>query len=316
MALVGIDGAVIGVKLGVVGVGVVGLSFLQPEKTGDFGGDEGGVIAASDKKPEGADGKLVRRVHLIEARKSFLQDGELGWGGLEACAVIGASIVDQDGGDLVHETVAAVFFDIGSRSHEALLLAGPEHEADAAFGFDSRGHQDACGFEGCGGAGSVVGGACGAVPRVEMSAHDDKLIGFLASYDVRDDVEVGDGAFDEVVTDIEEYAWLLTVRNEFFQFLELVHPEGDLGDAWTMVPGDAEVSAGNQEPVSGGGDEAEDSLCLQVGFEFAGLGGKTAASTEAAKNPGSLPKLGVGLGFFEGFWEEDNWAFLASLGPG
>src|SRR5205823_2007455 len=81
--------------------------------------------------------------------------------------------------------------------------AGEQAEADRAAWRRATTRKQAGAFEHDAGAGAVVGRPLAEVPGVEVSADDDKLVGFLGALDLADDVVHDDRAGDEFVGDIQ-----------------------------------------------------------------------------------------------------------------
>ena len=86
---------------------------------------------------------------------------------------------------------AEVLLHVALRAVEALLLAGPERDADRPARLEVQRLQDADGLHRDDGAGAVVGGSGAGDPAVEMAAdHDDLVLQFgIGAGDLGDGVE-------------------------------------------------------------------------------------------------------------------------------
>ena len=96
-----------------------------------------------------------------------------------------------------------VLADIGPRAQQPLLLAAPQGNADGATRLRTDRREDAHGFHHDGAADGVVGRAGGSVPRVEMAAEHDHLVGLVAARDLRDRVVAGAALGIAAVHDLE-----------------------------------------------------------------------------------------------------------------
>jgi len=79
---------------------------------------------------------------------------------------------------------------IGTAAHEAIFFIGEENAADGSFGLVAGFFEDAEDFHGVDAAGAVVVSALGDIPGVEVSAHEDNIVGEFASANFADDVVV------------------------------------------------------------------------------------------------------------------------------
>ena len=86
---------------------------------------------------------------------------------------------------------AEVLFDVGLRTEQPFLLARPERDADGAARLEPERLDDARGLHHHGRADRVVGGAGGGVPRIEVTAEHDDLVGLVAARNFGDDVVAG-----------------------------------------------------------------------------------------------------------------------------
>src|SRR6266571_1948766 len=106
---------------------------------------------------------------------------------------------------LHHFGIGEMLLDVSAGAEQALLFPGPEANADGATHLEASGLEDADGFEHDRGAGTVIGGAGSRVPRIEVSAKHDDLVGlgFVRAGDFADDVEGIQVVVVELVLDIE-----------------------------------------------------------------------------------------------------------------
>src|SRR5579859_3943117 len=77
-----------------------------------------------------------------------------------------------------------------ANTHAAFFLSGIQNEGDSALGLPAEGSESARGFENGHRARSVIDGTLAEVPRIEMAADDDALVGMFAAFDFGD----GDGS--------------------------------------------------------------------------------------------------------------------------
>src|SRR5450755_1005819 len=96
-----------------------------------------------------------------------------------------------------------VLLDVGNRSVESLLFAGEEHKADGAARAFPGANDGVRGGKDNGGATAVVGGTFGQIPRVQMPASDEDLLGLLGFTDFTDHVVALDWPIRKSVLDVD-----------------------------------------------------------------------------------------------------------------
>src|SRR6266700_6452530 len=101
--------------------------------------------------------------------------------------------------------IGEMLLDVSAGAEQALLFAGPQTDAHGTAHLEAGGLENADSFEHYGGTCAVVGGAGSRVPRIEVSAKHDDLVGlgFVRAGDFADDVEGIQIVVVELVLDIE-----------------------------------------------------------------------------------------------------------------
>ncbi len=153
--------------------------------------DERGVVAAAAARRAG-DAQLDVAADLLgELREPALEvragAGEALHRDLDHAA--GAVVLVEEGLEPLDDL--GVVLGEGARAVQPLLLAAPVAGDDGALGVRVGGLQDPHRLHHDDGAGAVVGGAGGAVPRVEVGGEEDVLVGQLGAADRRDGVVHG-----------------------------------------------------------------------------------------------------------------------------
>ncbi len=98
------------------------------------------------------------------------EEFNLGWQALEPALRVGPAVINKAGRDVRDESFFVLVY-VRAATEQALLFAGPQREADRAFGLGARGHQQSCGLDGDGNAGAVVYRALAAraVPAIDVA---------------------------------------------------------------------------------------------------------------------------------------------------
>ena len=120
---------------------------------------------------------------------------------------------------------------IGARSEQALLLAGPEGQADGAPRLDAEGLEQAHGLHRRRDPGRVVGRARAAVPGIEVGAEHDDLVGKVAAGQVGDDVGARAVVLAEGGPDVQLQSHRYAVPQQAHDAAEVLVGHGECGDA-------------------------------------------------------------------------------------
>ena len=164
---------------------------------------------------------------------------------------------------------AEVLLDVAEGAEEAFFFAGPEGDADGAFGLDVESLEDAHGLHGDDGAGSIVRGSGAGDPGVEVAAdHDDLVLEFgVGAGDLGDGVKAVLVVAGELGVDVDFEGHWDVVDGEAGEAVVVLDHHDRVGDGDGVLFGlgvagevgavviEDDAGASAAAAVSGGGDD-------------------------------------------------------------